>query len=125
MPELFEMTKGLKKLMTKLTSHQQKEERIRFPAIKAMINSGEPGQMAIGIEGPVHMMESEHDSAGDELKALRKLTRNYELPADACNSYTYLFDKIKEFENDLFQHIHLENNILFPKYLKLENERHG
>src|SRR3546814_9404493 len=61
-PELFELAKGLKKLMTELNSHQQKEERILFPAIKALINSGEPGQMSIGIEGPVRMMESEHRS---------------------------------------------------------------
>src|SRR5690606_14361050 len=122
-PELFGLAKGLKELMAELYSHVQKEERVLFPAIKTLEGNGESGQMAIGIEGPVHMMEAEHDSAGDELKALRKLTKDYELPADACNSYTYLFDKIKEFENDLFQHIHLENNILFPKALKLENER--
>ncbi|MEC3879487.1 iron-sulfur cluster repair di-iron protein [Parapedobacter sp. 10938] len=122
-PELFELSKGLKELMADMYNHQQKEERVLFPAIKTLEANGEPGQMTIGIEGPVHMMEAEHDSAGDELKALRKLTKDYELPADACNSYTYLFEKIKEFENDLFQHIHLENNILFPKALKLEKER--
>jgi len=122
-PELFGLAKGLKELMAELYSHVQKEERVLFPAIKTLERSGDPVQTAFGIEGPVHMMEAEHDSAGDELKALRKLTKDYELPADACNSYTYLFDKIKEFENDLFQHIHLENNILFPKALKLEKER--
>lgn len=122
-PELFGLAKGLKELMAELYSHLQKEERVLFPAIKALQSNDETAQMTVGIEGPVHMMEAEHDSAGDELRALRKLTRDYELPADACNSYTYLFDKIKEFENDLFQHIHLENNILFPKALKLEKER--
>ncbi|MGV3760855.1 iron-sulfur cluster repair di-iron protein [Parapedobacter sp.] len=122
-PELFELSKGLKGLIADMYNHQQKEERVLFPAIKTLEANGEPGQMTVGIEGPVHMMEAEHDSAGDELKALRKLTKDYDLPADACNSYTYLFDKIKEFENDLFQHIHLENNILFPKALKLEKER--
>jgi len=122
-PELFGLAKGLKELIAELYSHVQKEERVLFPAIKTLENNGDPAQMAVGIEAPVHMMEAEHDAAGDELKALRKLTKDYELPVDACNSYTYLFDKIKEFENDLFQHIHLENNILFPKALKLEKER--
>src|SRR5690606_37332541 len=122
-PELIGLAKGVKELMAELYSHVQKEERVLFPAIKALEGSRDAAQTAFGIEGPVHMMEAEHDSTGDELKALRKLTNDYALPADACNSYTYLFDKIKEFENDLFQHIHLENNILFPKALKLEKER--
>ncbi len=122
-PELFELAKGVKVLMENLYSHLQKEERVLFPAIKTLESSGERAQMTVGIEGPVHMMEAEHDDTGDELRELRRLTKGYELPADACNSYTYLFDKIKEFEDDLFQHIHLENNILFPKALKLEKER--
>ncbi len=122
-PELFGLAKGLKELIDELYSHLLKEERVLFPAIKTLESHGDPAQMTMGIEGPVHMMEAEHDSAGDEVRALRELTKDYELPADACNSYTYLFDKIKEFENDLFQHIHLENNILFPKALKLEKER--
>ena len=119
-PELFEVAKTVKALVADMNSHQQKEERVLFPAIKSLEGSGEA---TLGIGGPVHMMEVEHDDAGNELKTLRKLTNNYALPADACNSYTYLFDKIQAFENDLFQHIHLENNILFPKALKLEKER--
>ena len=66
------------------------------------------------------MMEMEHEASGDELREFRKMTAGYSLPDDACNSYKLLFSKIKEFENDLFQHIHLENNILFPKALLLE-----
>ncbi|WP_353195137.1 iron-sulfur cluster repair di-iron protein [Parapedobacter defluvii] len=122
-PELFELANGLKGLINELYSHVQKEERVLFPAIKALEGNGANTQIPVGIKGPVQVMEAEHGSAGDELKALRKLTSDYELPADVCNSYTYLFEKIKEFENDLFQHIHLENNILFPKALKLEKER--
>ncbi|GGG84561.1 hypothetical protein GCM10007415_17170 [Parapedobacter pyrenivorans] len=121
-PELVGLANGLKGLMDELYSHVQKEEGVLFPAIKELASSGS-GQTSIDIKGPIHMMEAEHGSAGDELKTLRKLTKDYELPADACNSYTYLFQKIKEFESDLFQHIHLENNILFPKALKLEKER--
>lgn len=119
-PELFEVAKTVKTMVGDMYSHQQKEERVLFPAIKTLeTNQG----TAFGIGGPVHMMEAEHDEAGQALKTLRKLTKGYQLPADACNSYTYLFDKIQEFENDLLQHIHLENNILFPKALKLEKER--
>lgn len=122
-PELVALAKGLGGLMEELYSHLQKEERVLFPAIKTMEGGDGSHQASIGIQGPVQVMEAEHGSAGDELRALRKLTRDYRLPADACNSYTYLFDKIKEFENDLFQHIHLENNILFPKAVKMEKER--
>ncbi|HEU4608475.1 MAG TPA: hemerythrin domain-containing protein, partial [Chitinophagaceae bacterium] len=63
--------------------------------------------------------------SGEDLEFLRKLTQNYSLPEDACNSYRYLFDKMKEFENDLFTHIHLENNILFPKAIAIEEELAG
>ncbi len=66
------------------------------------------------------MMITEHEVSGEDLKFFRKLTNEYSLPTDACNSYAYLFDKMKEFESDLLLHIHLENNILFPKALALE-----
>src|SRR5690606_25710894 len=100
-PELFEVAKTIKRVVADMYSHQQKEERVLFPAIKALESNG---GTTFGIGGPVQMMEADHDDAGNELKALRKLTNDYTLPADACNSYTYLFDKIQEFENDLFQH---------------------
>lgn len=122
-PELIELKKGLSGLMEELYSHVLKEERVLFPAIKALGSDVEGNRVSIGIQGPVQMMEAEHGSAGDELRTLRVLTKDYQLPPDACNSYTYLFGKIKEFEDDLFQHIHLENNILFPKAVKLERER--
>ena len=121
-PELFELATGLKALLDDLYNHVQKEERVLFPVIKELA-AKEGKQGRIGIQGAVQAMEAEHGATGDELKVLRKLTNGYELPADACNSYTYLFQKIQEFENDLFQHIHLENNILFPKAIKLEQER--
>lgn len=67
-------------------------------------------------------MQKEHEIAGEDLSFFRRLTNDYQLPADACNSYTYLFQKMQEFETDLLQHIHLENNILFPKALELDKE---
>src|SRR5690606_22648024 len=121
-PELFELATGLKALLDDLYNHVQKEERVLFPVIKALAANGHGAESRVGIQGSVRVMEAEHGVTGDELRALRKLTKGYALPADACNSYTYLFEKIKEFENDLFQHIHLENNNLFPRAIKLEQE---
>ena len=66
-------------------------------------------------------MMREHDTAGDILRELRALTRDYKAPADACISYRTLYQALENFEKDLHQHIHLENNILFPKALELEN----
>src|SRR5690606_34135236 len=108
-PELFELSTSFKTLLDGLYDHVQKEERALFPVIKELAAKEEGKQGRVGIQAAVRAMEAEHGVTGDELKALRKLTKGYALPADACNSYTYLFQKIQEFENDLFQHIHLEN----------------
>jgi regulator of cell morphogenesis and NO signaling len=70
-------------------------------------------------------MEAEHEAAGDELFEIRSLTNNYTPPADACNTYRICYQELKEFEEDLHKHVHLENNILFPKTIKLEKEIFG
>ncbi len=67
-------------------------------------------------------MENEHTSAGDALSQIRELSNNYTHPEDACNTFKALYSELKEFEEDLHKHIHLENNILFPKSIKLESE---
>jgi regulator of cell morphogenesis and NO signaling len=74
------------------------------------------------VENPINMMEHEHEAVGKNLEKIRVLTNNYALPDDACASYKLLFKMLEEFESDLFIHIHLENNILFPKALKLEKQ---
>jgi len=117
-PELNDMLAVVQNLMAELYSHIQKEEQILFPLIKQLEQQGAKPQM--GVDGPIARMEAEHEDAGDELRTLRKLTSDYTLPMGACNSYTYLFQKLEEFESDLFQHIHLENNILFPKAIEME-----
>ena len=71
------------------------------------------------------MMEMEHDNAGLLLKQLREVSSNYKLPEDACATYAVTYQKLDEFENDLHQHIHLENNILFPKTIALEEKLNG
>ncbi|HET9840344.1 MAG TPA: iron-sulfur cluster repair di-iron protein [Candidatus Angelobacter sp.] len=108
-----------------LSSHMMKEEHILFPYIAALenaVSSGRPRpRPAFGtVTNPVHMMELEHDSAGAALKQISSLSSNYEPPAEACFSYRTLYAALKDFEADLHQHIHLENNILFPRAIAME-----
>ncbi len=116
-----------KKLTAELDTHFMKEEKVLFPFIKALVNAKKTGSTAelyngFSITQPVQMMESDHEAAGEILVEMRKLANDYTTPADACNSYQFLYQKLKALEEDLHQHIHLENNILFPKALKLEKE---
>ena len=126
-PELTKLVTALFFFFNDLLNHLKKEEQILFPNITQLVKKN---SCAEGItyttfgfikESAIGMMK-EHLAAGNELKLFRKLTNNYLLPADACNSYKYLFEKMKEFENDLFFHVHLENNILFPKAITLDEE---
>jgi regulator of cell morphogenesis and NO signaling len=108
-----------------LQSHMMKEERILFPQIMQMVlNQKENSQFfppPFGtIQNPIKMMEFEHTSAGDALHQIRELSNNYTHPDDACNTFKALYSELKEFEEDLHKHIHLENNILFPKSIELE-----
>ncbi|MDF1544517.1 MAG: iron-sulfur cluster repair di-iron protein [bacterium] len=104
--ELVTVYGGLK---AELENHMAKEEQILFP----MILRGQ-GAMA---EGPISVMEQEHESAGAALGRLRELTDGYEVPAEACNTWRALWHGLKALEQSLHQHIHLENNILFPRAL--------
>lgn len=116
--ELLALANGMHEFMAHLYDHIEKEENQLFPILKQLEQKDEEGLKKVGEI--LKFMEHEHASAGEELRHFRELTKDYKLPANACNSYTYLYDKIKEFESDLFQHIHLENNILFPKAAQLE-----
>lgn len=121
--ELFDLAKRVDSLLTDLLDHVNKEETIVFPAIKTLVakrDAGDKSPLEGSLETAIKLMHEEHDHAGDDLRYFRKITSDYTLPAGACNSYTYLFEKLKEFEDDLFRHIHLENNILFPKAIALE-----
>ena len=97
-------------LNNELTSHMMKEEQILFP----MILQGQGASAG----GPISVMEHEHDSAGATLRKMRALTDNFEPPAEACNTWRAMFHGLKELERELHLHIHLENNILFPRALK-------
>jgi len=109
-------------LSDELLSHLQKEEEILFPAIKEMIKNSNSNFQFGSIENPVKMMEHEHDNAGDVIKTIQQLSNNFTPPDYACNTYKALYHKLEEFTNDLFQHIHLENNILFKKVRELEGQ---
>jgi len=108
-----------------LISHLMKEEMVLFPYIvrmeEAVVENSPVLPAPFGtVRNPVAMMEHEHDSAGNALRTLREGSHNYAAPADACVSYQTLYRALAEFEADLHQHIHLENNILFPRAVALE-----
>lgn len=119
-PELWSVNKKVEALMGDLLDHISKEDQVLFPAIKDLVNGKR--EQGSSIEAIIKAMHEDHDHTGEDLRELRKLTDDYKLPPEACNSYTYLFEKLKEFENDTFKHIHLENNILFPKAIHLETQ---
>jgi regulator of cell morphogenesis and NO signaling len=116
-PELIPLSKGIGDFLHHLLLHLDKEENILFPIIRQLASGKHNGGQHVDAGIPIRVMEKEHQESGDELKHFRRLTHDYALPEGACDSYAYLFGKLKEFEEDLFQHIHLENNILFPKVL--------
>jgi regulator of cell morphogenesis and NO signaling len=125
-PETLRIADLFLAVREELEIHMMKEERILFPQIKQMvITQTENGQYlspAYGsIQNPIRMMEFEHTSAGDALSQIRELSNNYSHPEDACNTFKALYSELKEFEEDLHKHIHLENNILFPKSIELES----
>lgn len=119
-PELLEIRDEFFKTSDALTSHMKKEEFILFPYIKAMESARKnhfplsPAHFG-SIENPISMMEEEHDTEGERFRKISALSNNYTPPSDACQTYKVAFAMLKEFENDLHTHIHLENNILFPE----------
>lgn len=124
-PELAQVRDVFAALAEELAVHLMKEEQILFPYIRLMEeakmqNEPAPPAMFGTVANPIRMMEHEHDGAGEALRALRATTKDYTLPEDACTSYGVLFESLKNFEADLHQHIHLENNLLHPRALALE-----
>ena len=127
-PELLQVQEAFGALASELNLHLTKEEHILFPYIRLMEEAAAakeptPPAMFGTVMNPVRMMMQEHDGAGEALKNLRAITNNYEVPGDACISFVTLYDALKAFEADLHQHIHLENNILFPRSVALESTR--
>ncbi len=117
--ELFKIFEKFSELKEEMEMHMQKEEQILFPIIKELENANEKNQQrTVSIQIPIAVMEDEHEHAGNLLKEIRNLSNNYTPPPDACTTYRLSFAALRAFEEDLHQHIHLENNILFPRAIK-------
>ncbi len=126
-PEVIRINELAKALVEELLGHMQKEEMILFPNIKALVTASKNGTTYQvppfgSLQNPINVMESEHDGAGDVIKEIKKLTNDFTPPEDACNTFIALYAKLEAYQNDLFQHIHIENNILFPKAVELEKD---
>lgn len=129
-PELRGIAEHFERVAGELQMHLVKEEEILFPYIRALAAAEEQGAAAppnmFGtVMNPIRMMEMEHQSAGNELEAVRALTSNFTVPADGCATYRVCFQELEAFDRDLRMHIHLENNILFPKAMALETAVSG
>ena len=126
-PELYEIKKLFDESAGELTMHMQKEEIMLFPYIQKMVavqKNGLPISRPVfgSVSNPIRMMIAEHETEGARFNKIAEISGGYSIPDDACTTYKAALNQLKEFENDLHRHIHLENNILFPKALQLETE---
>lgn len=124
---LIELERVFQGLSAELTQHMGKEEIVLFPLIArieeaARADAAAPQAPGGTVQNPIRMMEHEHEYVGRELQKIRELTSDYEPPAAACNTYRALYAQLEDFERDLHTHIHLENNILFPRAARLESQ---
>lgn len=123
--ELLRINQLVEEIYSELTAHLVKEEKILFPYIKELVAATNGTELLQAshfgtVQNPINMMEMEHEIVGKNLAEIRELSNDYTLPEDACASYSLLYRMLDEFEDDLHLHIHLENNILFPKALDIE-----
>lgn len=119
-PELIEIAALFAKIATEMTAHLKEEEEVFFPALKradaARIAGATPeAKDRETIRLSLQRLQREHEEVGDAIHTIRRLARDYALPDDACNTFMLTYQKLREFEDDLHLHVHLENNILFPK----------
>lgn len=118
-PELFEITEMFKKSAADLAVHMQKEEQILFPFIRKLASSDDSSDLSEphfgDIENPIAMMKADHEQEGARFREISVLSDGYTPPKDACQTYQVAFKLLSDFESDLHKHVHLENNILFPK----------
>ncbi|HUE83073.1 MAG TPA: hemerythrin domain-containing protein [Pyrinomonadaceae bacterium] len=125
-PELLTVQALFRELCMDLTPHMFKEEQMLFPYIERMEEAAKNGHEISAppfgtVRNPVRMMMMEHDTAGDLLRKLRETSSDYTVPKDGCISYQTLYQAMEAFEQDLHQHIHLENNVLFPRAVEMED----
>lgn len=123
-PNLLKIFQLVAAIKEEMTLHMHKEEVVLFPRIKELekFAGQEHGDIKLSVsylQAPITMMEQEHDHAGSLLAEIRRFSGNYTPPHDACTTFKLLFSSLQAFEMDLHQHVHLENNILFPKAIRL------
>jgi len=126
-PELLEITEHFNASAGELAMHMKKEELVLFPWVRKMVKAEQQKEVLDKphfetVQNPIQMMMQEHDNEGQRFRQIANLSDNYTPPMDACSTYRVAFALLQEFEEDLHRHIHLENNILFPKAEKLEKE---
>ncbi|HXI00758.1 MAG TPA: iron-sulfur cluster repair di-iron protein [Sphingobacteriaceae bacterium] len=126
-PELFQIKKEFFTSADELAAHMKKEELVLFPFVRKLVDVKQSkqtlGESPFGtVQNPIQQMMEEHEAEGNRFREIAGLSQEYTPPADGCNTYKVAFALLKEFEQDLHVHIHLENNILFPKAIALEKE---
>lgn len=123
--ELLRVAQLVQDVADEMMSHMMKEEQMLFPYIVRLASAAAAGDPAPDapfgtVDNPIHMMEAEHESAGNAMLEIRELTDGYRVPEDGCSTYAVCLQELEVFEGDLHAHVHLENNILFPKASALE-----
>jgi regulator of cell morphogenesis and NO signaling len=124
-PELARVEARFEQVSEELRQHMMKEEHVLFPYIVELAerehHCGRVPSPFGTVENPIRMMEREHRDAADGLRAIRELTAGYTAPSDGCTTYGVCMAELERFERDLHRHVHLENNVLFPKAIRLES----
>lgn len=124
-PELAQIASRFDALGRELLQHMVKEERVLFPYIRELVTATHVAPSPFGtVENPIRMMEREHEEAGALLHDIRTLSDGYTVPSDGCTTYRVCYEELAHFERDLHRHVHLENNVLFPRAVELETSRH-
>lgn len=123
-PEVVEIARIFDKIANDMAAHLREEEEVLFPAIKRIDAARKAGTApesgdVEALRGSLAKLRQEHDAIGDAVHTIRDLSKWYAIPADVCNTFVVTYQKLKEFEDDLHKHVHLENNILFPKAERL------
>ena len=126
-PELYEIDELMRFSLEDLENHLQKEENVLFPYLYELFEAAREGRgispMHCGsIANPIRVMTQEHENEGERYLYIQRLTHDFQVPEDACASYRLMLEELAEFMNALFEHIHIENNILFPRFIKIERE---
>ena len=126
-PELHRVATSTHHFLQDLLNHITNEEEVLFPVIRQLLSKKDNPSEVLSYEAgtldhPIRILLKEHEIAGEDLNFLRRITNNFAPPKNACNSFTYLYEKLKEFESDLYLHLRIENDYLFPRALKLDEE---